>query len=393
MNEPLRVAIYVPHGAVPDVRGYAPSIVAWNFARHLSDITPVMLSAREHYRQWQECVSGIAIHRFHEGRMYRRLFKKITRLDPYPIHRRAARILRREPWDILHAHQIEFPLGDFLKRVGQSRPVIVHAHVITHRFNPARGVAQRYVTVSEYVRDFLVEQKGYPVERLTVVPNGVDVDCFAPGRTEDRPMLRRRLGLPEGAPVIAYFGRKQQIKGFHTWLRTVKILLQAHPDLYALAVGPELDEARRDKSYAENQQIRRQLHAQGRFIELPAVPHVELGTVLQAVDIALLPSLAESQGLAVIEALASGCVTVSTNLGGIRESVRNGETGFLMEHPEDVNEAVSICEGLLQRTSTWPAIREKARADVLARYSWRVVTARLEQVYREVMLEFPAHRG
>jgi len=78
----MRAAIYVPHGAVPDKRGFAPAIVAWNHARRLKAASPLIISAREHYLSAHEIVDGIPVYRIGEGRLYRRVFRKMTRLDP-----------------------------------------------------------------------------------------------------------------------------------------------------------------------------------------------------------------------------------------------------------------------------------------------------------------------
>src|SRR5258706_6491173 len=153
----LRTAMVVPHGAVPDQRGFAPAIVAWNFARHMQGFAPFLVSAQEHYKERYEVVSGIPVHRIHEGRMYRRLFKKVLRLDPYPLHRRLAAILNHEPWGLLHAQQLEVPIRDFFRHARARRPVLLHAQVTTNPFDPARGVADRYVAISHFVRERLVE--------------------------------------------------------------------------------------------------------------------------------------------------------------------------------------------------------------------------------------------
>jgi glycosyltransferase involved in cell wall biosynthesis len=380
-----RAAIYVPHGAVPDQRGFAPAIVAWQFARRLRQIAPCLISAREHYRADFEYIDGIPVHRIQESRLYRRLFRKATRLDPWPLHRRAARLLERERWDLLHAHQLEFPVADFQRHVRAPRPILLHAHVTTNRFDAARGVAARYIAASGYVRERLIEAQGYPSERVVVVQNGVDTELFAPAEAAERSRLRARWGLPPEAAVLAFVGRKQEVKGFHVFLRTLAALLPRHAELYAIAAGPELDEARRESSYDEREALRATLHASGRLIELPAMPQTALADVLRAADLALLPSQAEPQGLAMIEAMASGCVTISSNVGGIRESIRHGDTGYLLQRADDVDEAIALCEQVLQTSSQWPALRARARADIAARFAWEVVSAKLEALYFEVL--------
>jgi UDP-N-acetylglucosamine:(glucosyl)LPS alpha-1,2-N-acetylglucosaminyltransferase len=194
----VKAAIYVPHGAIPDQRGFAPAIVAWNHARRLKAASPLVISAREDYPGAHEIVNGIPVYRIGEGRFYRRVFRKLTRIDPYPLHRRAAKLMRRESPKLFHAHQLEFPVADFLGTLGRKIPVIVHAHVTASRFEEQRGVADRYLAVSRYVRDRLVAEKNFPPARIEILPNGVDTALFAPARAQDAGCRRLQKGLSVG---------------------------------------------------------------------------------------------------------------------------------------------------------------------------------------------------
>jgi glycosyltransferase involved in cell wall biosynthesis len=374
------VAIYVPHGAIPDRRGFAPAIAAWEAARRMRVVAPYVISASEDYRLKLETVEGIDVYRLHESVVYRRLFRKITRIDPWPLHRRAARVARRAPTDVFHAHQLEFPVADFQRAVGFRLPVLVHAHVTNVRFDAQRGVAHRYLAVSNHVRACLME-KGYPADRIEVVSNGVDTARFAPVTHERLAEIRREFGLPERARVLAFAGRKQEVKGFHVFLRVAERLLNRRADVYAMVAGPEPGDARRDSSYSERQARRARLAATGRYLEFPALPHPRLADLMRASDVMLLPSLDEPQGMVMVEALATGAIVISSNIGGIRESIRNGESGFLLERPDDDEEVMRRVEDVLDRLDSLAPMRAAARADMVARYDWSVVTGALERIY------------
>jgi glycosyltransferase involved in cell wall biosynthesis len=378
-------AIYVPHGAVPDRRGFAPAIVAWETARRLRRVSPYIISAREGYRASEETVEGIPVYRLRESALYQRLFRKITRLDPWPLHRRAARIVRGVPTDLIHVHQIEFPVDAFRRAVGRKLPVLVHAHVTTNPFDPARGVADRYLAASHHVRERLIA-KGYPDDRTEVVYNGVDTGLFAPVPAPRRASLRREFGIPEGAVVLAFVGRKQEVKGFHVFLRVVERLGARHKELYAVAAGPEPANARRDATFDEREACRHRLAARGRILDLPAQSHARLADLFRVADILLLPSQSEPQGMVMIEALASGAVVVSSNTGGIRESIRHGETGFLLDRPDNDEEASACVENVLRRLESLDSMRAAARRDMVARFDWRAVTDQLERIYLNTVM-------
>ncbi len=377
----MKVAIYVPHGAVPDIRGFAPAIVAWNFALHLKAVSPLIICAREDYSGDFEAVSGLPVHRIHEGRLYRRLFKKITRLDPDPLHRRAARIVNKESPDLVHAHQLEFPVADFAKRLRRRIPVVLHAHVTTNMFDPDRGVAHRYIAASNYIKERLVTAKGYPPDRVEVVHNGVDTMLFSPPAPEEKAALRDRFRIPRDAVVLAFVGRKQEVKGFHIFLQAAEALLAGSGNLHVLAVGPELKEGEREKTHALRQQIRERLRRTGRYFEYPVLPHAQLADIYKVTDVTLLPSLSETQGMVMIESMACGCVTISSNRGGIRESIKHGETGYLLDNPEDMDEVMAVSRQVIENGQGPAGIRRAARTEAVSRFDWKVVSARLEQMY------------
>jgi glycosyltransferase involved in cell wall biosynthesis len=380
----MKVAIYVPHGAIPDIRGFAPAIVAWNFALHLKAVSSLVICAREDYSGDFDVVSGIPIHRIREGRLYRRLFRKITRLDPYPLHRRAAHIVNREAPDLVHAHQLEFPVADFAQRLRRRVPVVLHAHVTTNMFDRARGVAHRYIAASQYIKERLVTVKGYPADRIEVVPNGVDTALFSPPGAEEKAALRGKFHIPRDAVVLAFVGRKQEVKGFHIFLQAAEALLTATEDLHVLTVGPELKEGEREESYAWRRQVREQLRRTGRYSEFPALPQAELAGLYQAADILLLPSLSEPQGMTVIESMACGCVTISSNRGGIPESLEHGVTGYLLDNPEDLAEVVALTRRAIENNRALKELRRAARTEAVQRFDWKTVSARLERIYLSI---------
>ena len=386
----MKAAIYVPHGAIPDKRGFAPAIVAWNHARRLKTVSPVIVSAREDCPRAHEIVDGIPVYRIGEGRLYRRVFRKLTRIDPYPLHRRAAKLMRREVPDLLHAHQLEFPVADFRNALGRKIPVIVHAHVTAARFEEQRGIADRYLAVSRHVRDRLVAEKNFPPEKVEVLPNGVDTQMFAPPPAGERETLRRSRRVPPEAVVVAFVGRMQEVKGFHVFLKTVERALRNFKSLYVIAVGPEPEDSYREATYEMRREIRRRLRAGGAYMEYPAVPHAQLAEILKMTDIVLVPSLSEPQGMVMLESMACGCVTISSNREGIKESVEHGRTGFLLDRPENSDEVLAQLEDAIQRLGSLGPLRHAAREAAESRFDWSVVTARLEKIYLDVIAKAPA---
>jgi UDP-glucose:(glucosyl)LPS alpha-1,2-glucosyltransferase len=367
---------------VPDVRGFAPAIVGQNFAKFLSKEDGYIISSMENYTK--ECADTEygKVFRIKEGELYKRLFCKITRLDPYPLHARAAKILRKHPIDIFHAHQLEFEVSDFRKKIGDKTKIVVHAHV-TRTFNPSWGVADAYIAVSEYIKNRLIE-RGFNERLISVVSNGVDTELFCPASSAKKEELKIKLGIPKDAKVVLFAGRKQEIKGFEVFLEVGKRLLEKHKDVVLVAVGSEPKDALKEKTYSSRQENRAKLKASNRFFDLPPVPHASLADFFRMCDIAVFPSKSEPQGMVMIEAMSCGAAVVSSKTGGIVESIDNKINGFLADNPIDVDEFFGLVDDLLSGSS-YESICLNARQKILDKFAWEKVTSDLKSVYKRLL--------
>jgi len=382
----MHVISYIPHFSVPDRLGASPSIVAFNLAKKLQFASVTIICNSEDYKETFEINAETgAIYRIKEGRLYRRLFRKITRLDPYPLHVRAAKIAARIFPDIFHAHQLEFPVHDFLRKLRQKTHIVVHAHVTHRTFDLKRGVADRYVAVSDYVREKLIE-KNYPADKITVVRNGVDSALFAPATTREKELLKETIGISADNIVLSFVGRLQEVKGFHTFLEAARALMPKYKNLHVFVVGPEPESAARDKSYSFRNIIRADLRLRfgRRYREIPPLPHRKLANIFKVTDISFLPSLSEPQGLVMIESMSSGCITVSSKTGGIKESISNGETGFFLDKPENAGDGIQLIGDIIDHMERYESIKHNSRRFIVDNFDWKISGAKMERLYLEL---------
>lgn len=371
------LCVYVPHGTVPDRRGFSPAIVAEQFARRVHGVETTIVCAAEHHRPGRDIVEGLVVYRLARRRAYERLRKwRIPDWRPLPPRvRRLGRALRP---DIMHAHQLEFPVARW--RRCQPGAVIVHAHVLCHDYRPSRGCADAYVAVSDHVRRSLVAQ-GYPAERIVTIRNGVDTTVFAPPTATERIAARQRLGVAEHQPVLAFVGRKHDIKGFPAFLQIAERILRSGREVSILAIGAEPTPGRRDVYDPAVASRRRWLRRQPRYRDLGAVPQRELAAIYKAIDVTLLPSWDEPQGMAMLESLAAGCLTISTRVGGIPETIAHGQTGYLLDDPRDTDSMFAITEDVLDHLTQRAGVRRAARAFAVSELDWGVAAGRLSALY------------
>ena len=261
----------------------------------------------------------------------------------------------------------------------------MHAHVVSQHPRASRGLADRYVAVSNYVAASLAHM-GYPPDRIVTIRNGVDTRLFAPVAPSEVAMAKERLGVSAETPVLAFIGRKHDIKGYPAFLAVAERLLERRAPLLILAVGADPERPSGESGFVASRVRERRLAASGSFRALPAMPQTDLAWLYRAIDVTLLPSLAETQGMAVIESLAAGCVTISTRVGGISETLTHGATGFLVNDPRDTTGLYQKAVDVLDRLADFAPLRSAARAHAVANLDWSVSAARLEALYESLLL-------
>ena len=219
--------------------------------------------------------------------------------------------------------------------------------------------ADRVVVTSDAVGEYLVARHGVDPRRLRVVPNAIDVERFAPP-----PPGRREKGL------IAFVGRLVPEKR----LDVLVAAAAAVPGVRLLVVGDG----------PEGDSIANRAAAAGVPLERAGtVPNAELPALLARAEVFALPSAYEGQPKALLEAMACGLPVVGSDVPGIREIVRHGETGWLAPFGD-----VDALAGALRALSGDAALRERlgraGRAEVQRRYALESVVERELAVLKEV---------
>lgn len=239
--------------------------------------------------------------------------------------------------------------------------------------------ADHVTTICEGLRGDIAV-RGIPPERITVIPNAVDVTLFRFGAEPDVE-LRRSLGL-EGATVLGFAGSFYGYEGLDLLIEAARQMLPRHPRLRVLLVGGGAQEAR----------LREQVAAAGmqkQVIFTGRVPHAEVQRYYELIDVLAYPRLPIRltelvTPLKPLEAMAQGRMLVASDVGGHRELIRHGQTGFLFRAGDAAALAGAIEEVLAQRTR-WPEILRQARNFVEVERTWAHSVARYREVYRRAL--------
>ncbi len=236
--------------------------------------------------------------------------------------------------------------------------------------------ADHIFTICEGLRRDIVG-RGIPGERVTVIPNAVDVEGFQLS-TEGDPALRAELGLGD-ATVLGFVGSFYAYEGLDLLLDAFPALLARRPGLRILLVGGGPQDARL-KARA------RELGIAERVVFTGRVPHAEVGRYYDLIDLLVYPrhSMRLTElvtPLKPLEAMAQGRVFVASDVGGHKELIRDGETGrlFAAGSAEGLVEAV---DRMLATRDRWPEMRQAGRRFVEEVRNWRNSVSCYEAPYR-----------
>ena len=253
------------------------------------------------------------------------------------------RVIPRLGLQIIHAHH-PFLVGPYSCRLARRLriPFVFTYHTLYEHYahylpiiSPlaARmGEARSYafanradlviVPTSGVLRRLLDHGVTVPIE---VIPTGVEPP---PRPGESRALTRRRLNMPEDGQIILYVGRLAREKNLALLLRAVRAAVRAVPEVFLLLVG-EGDEERPLRRLAAGLDIGDRV----RFVG--SVPHQAVGGWYRAADLFVFPSVSETQGLVVLEAMAHGLPVLAIRSVGTSDFIEDGVSGALSEHSED----------------------------------------------------------
>jgi sugar transferase (PEP-CTERM/EpsH1 system associated) len=179
-------------------------------------------------------------------------------------------------------------------------------------------LVSRFVTVSNDLHRWMVEDVRVPAGKVVTICNGVDTSRFAPG---DGAAARAALGLPADEVLVGTVGRLDPVKDQLGLVAAFELVHQRHPRS-ALAIagdGPcRADLVARVSALGLDSRV----HLLGERADVP--------TVLRALDVFVLPSIAEGISNTILEAMATGLPVVATRVGGNPELVEDGITGTLV---------------------------------------------------------------
>ena len=285
--------------------------------------------------------------------------------------------------DVIHTHMYRADIVGTqsalaLAACGVRRPYIVSTvHSSRIRSRDDRELIRRLtpemdqlIAVSRSIERKITDEHrtGAPVR---LIYNGVDLQRY--DHQEPCASIRDEYGLEAGSRIVGVVARLEPEKGHQTLIEAWPHVLREAPDAYLLIVG---EGSRRDflEQWAAAHRVAHRVVFTGRRDDIPAVT--------AALDVAVLPSWREAQGLSILEAMAMSRPVVASDVGGIPEMIEDGVTGLLVEHDNPVALAAAIVRLLKDRT--YAATIAKAGHDLVQdRFCIELMVKGIEQIYDE----------
>lgn len=219
------------------------------------------------------------------------------------------------------------------------------------------------IAVSSSARDYLVGYGLAPKGRVMVIPNAVNV-------TPVKAAEARAIGE---APVIGTVGSLNRQKGQRYLIEAMTAISSRYPEATLKIAGRGEEEA----------------NLKGLTAKLGLLKHVRfLGEVkdiskfLETLDVFVLPSVAETFGIVLLEAMQAGVPVVATKVGGVSDVVQDGKNGLLVRS----RNSKSLADAIISILSK-PSLAAKFRSNGLERskeFDWKKIIEKIEDVYERI---------
>jgi 1,4-alpha-glucan branching enzyme len=233
------------------------------------------------------------------------------------------------------------------------------------------------IAVSDFTRRELTKYYNVNPTKIRVIHNGVDTIKFQP--TADIRRVKTELGFDPEDPAIVSVGRLYARKGLFTLIECIPAVVHRFPNAKFIISGKgQSDEMAKLTVHAESLGVRDNLVFTGYF------PDAKLPKLYQAADVFAFSTFYEHHPFAVLEALSTGLPVVTTDVGGIPETITDGKNGFMCQ-PFNAAQMSSRILYLLEHPSAAKEMGAQARKTIIDQFDWRIIVKEVLKVYREVL--------
>ena len=317
------------------------------------------------------------------------LFNSVVDNNRYLVSK--ARALHDEvPYSLIHVHDwLTASAGIELKHAWKIPLVTTvhatergrhHSHLpseTSHNINQLEWQvcfeSWRLIVCSSYMAGELRRFFDVPLDKVTLIPNGVDITPFASFAEERVRELKGRFA-PNGERLLFYVGRITPEKGVQVLLQALPSIHERHPDVRLLVAGRNSEQM---QPLVDELGIREAVELLG-FVDSET-----RDCLYRSVDAAVFPSLYEPFGIVALEAMAAGCNVIASEVGGLAEVVDHRRTGLTVRANDSESIAWAVDQIFTDPVQA-QAMRARALQEVTRSYNWGAIAASTLDMYRAV---------
>lgn len=226
------------------------------------------------------------------------------------------------------------------------------------------------------VKDQIVRQNGLERGTVEVIYNGLDPAGYQ--KLLDGDSLRRGLGLENGTPLVGMIANFNfEIKGHIYFLGAAKKILKEVPGVKFILVGDGPLKARYEEM-ARELRLQKNAFFLGNRADVP--------NIISNLDVSVLSSTSEGLSNVILESMAGGKPVVATDVGGSKEMIQDGITGYLVP-PSDSNALAKAIVDLLRNPDKAVAMGEMGRKIVKEQFTVEAMVKKFEKLYFSLLEE------
>jgi glycosyltransferase involved in cell wall biosynthesis len=290
--------------------------------------------------------------------------------------------LLSERIDILHAHDFYAGwLGAFATRFTPVKFIVAQRHLrLSDRRIHSLGrrvmnaLADRVVVNAEMIREYVLAERLAHPAKLAVIRNGLDLGDLASQRAALRRHLLDELHLPDDVLLIGMIANLRPVKGHADLLDAAEHVVNEFPNAHFVLIGEGALRSALEQQ-ARELRIARHIHFLGK--------RENAARYNAAFDLAVLASLHEGLPNAVLEAMAANTAVVATAVGGVKEIVTDGETGYTALPANPANLAARIAQALAHDDER-QRLAANGRAFVQQHFGMQQMVEKTEALYAVV---------
>jgi glycosyltransferase involved in cell wall biosynthesis len=296
-------------------------------------------------------------------------------------------ILKNQGVDILHCHKHKSTFyGTVAGKMANVPIILAHVHGMGRTRNFNRKLLNRFLlshvdrilAVGEAVKDDILQSNpAVNPEKVINTGNSIDYDYFS-SSVYNKQTVRRKFGIPENSSVFGTAGRLAPTKGLRYLIRAFAQIKKQLRNVELLIAGTgEL------KDRLEKRAVKLGCRDSVHFLS-----HVDnMPEFYSAVDVFVLPSVAEGLPKVIIEAMAAGILCIATNAGGVPEVLDDGHCGLIVPLKDQYALADAMLKAANMPQQEKLAIISAAKEHIKANYSHGVMIKKIEKIYDTLVTE------